>query len=568
MIKICPADKILNPISNRCVSRTAKIGRDILAQQMKAPSIPVQQPIPVQPPKPVQPPIPVQPPKPVQQPKPVQPPKPVQQPKPVQPPKPNEKKCTDDKILNPMSNRCVSRTSKLGKEIVKQMMTRRMSSPPLKQMTRRTSSSSPLNTSMIEKQKGKVIGRFMQHTKHKRIATFLNTICPKSGVCIAYGTESEKIKKFFNGFVTFDYVTNFVRVGNVSNNGFIYAITYTHRGYSANAILKSALKTTSDNLMYEYAVGRQINQLFYNKFPIFVETYDYYYTHKDYQTWYNLKENNYVGTLKDALTHHKVIDYKISCEQSRYLCILIQHINNAPTLHNMMTNSSFVKNELLTTLYQIYFTLSALKTEFTHYDLHTSNVLIYTPDVTKYIQYHFHTILGETISFKSRHIVKIIDYGRSYIDTTTTDIKTNVCAETKCGGPKKCGDDYGYWLKPPTIYSIETWKHNVSHDLRLLYGINDNLNYFKATSTYPHIVNLHTELNKLKYKHEFGTEQMLNSGLPAKIANVSDAEVVFRQMIKSPKFGIANNAYTSAATVSGDLSVYLDGRNMRYISIP
>ena len=478
---------------------------------------------------------------------------------------PNKQKCTDDKILNPKSNRCVSRTSKLGKEIVKQM-TRRMTPSNPKQMTPPPSQSP--DTSMIEKQKGKVIGRFMQRTKHARTATFLNAICPKSGVCIAYGTESDKIKKFFNGFATFDYVSNFVKIGDKSGNGFIYAITYTHRGYSANAVLKSALLPRSDNLMYEYAVGRQINQLFYNKFPIFVETYDYYYTYKDINTWNSFQNNSYVGRLKDALIQHHDIDSKVSCEKSKYLCILIQHINNAPTLSNLMMNPDFVKNELLTTLYQIYFTLSAIKTEFTHYDLHSSNVLIYTPNKMKYIQYHFKTILGETISFKSRHVVKIIDYGRSYIATTTDAIKTSVCAEKECGGPKKCGDDYGYWLNPPTIHYIEPWKHNVSHDLRLLYDVMTDLNYFKGSAVYAHISNLHTEINKLKYTQMYGTQQMLNSGLPAQIANVSDAEVVFRQMIKSPKFGIENNAYSDAYTIMGDLSVYLDGRNMRYISIP
>ena len=56
--KDCPADKILNPLSNRCVSRTAKLGRDILAQQMKPIPIPVPpQPMPPQPmpPQPKQP---------------------------------------------------------------------------------------------------------------------------------------------------------------------------------------------------------------------------------------------------------------------------------------------------------------------------------------------------------------------------------------------------------------------------------------------------------------------------------------------------------------------------------
>ena len=366
--KDCPADKILNPLSNRCVSRTAKLGRDILAQQMKPMPIPV-------PPQPKQP-----------QPKQPQP----NQPKPVQ-----EKKCADDKILNTLTNRCVSRTAKLGKEIIKQMTRRRASSqsPALSGQT----TPQPPNQAMVEKQKG-VIGRFMQRTKHARKATFLNAICPKSGVCIAFGTESEKIKQFFNGFGAFDYVSKFVSAGSASSNGFVYAITYTHRGYSANAILKSSKTPRADNLMYEYAVGRQVNQLFYNKYPIFVETYDYYYTYSNEATWKAFQSRTYAGSLKDALVRYEGVDAKTSCKKSKHLCILIQHINNAPSFGNELTNSSnFRKYELLNALYQIYFTLSAIKTQFTHYDLHTGNVLIYTPEQTKYIKYDFHTILVDTI---------------------------------------------------------------------------------------------------------------------------------------------------------------------------
>jgi hypothetical protein len=320
--------------------------------------------------------------------------------------------------------------------------------------------------------------------------------------------------------------------------------------------------------MYEYVVGRQINQLFYNKYPIFVETYDYYYTYRNEATWHDLKENVYVGTLKNALVPYNVVDTKMSCERSKHLCILIQHINNAPTLdHELNVSKNFRRYELLNTLYQIYFTLSAIKTQFTHYDLHTDNVLIYTPDETKYIQYHFHTLLGEVISFKSRKVVKIIDYGRSYIETATATTKTNVCAEKACGGPANCGNDYGYSLIPPMNYFIEPWKHNISHDLRLLTIIVNAIhNTARVAPDIPMI--MQTELNKIKYSTNYGTKQSLNTGLPARIVNVSDAEVVIRTLLKTPHFKNVNDVYSNAYTKSGDLHVYVDGRNMEYIPVP
>ena len=62
----CPSDKILNPASGRCVSRTGKIGLKLLAK-----------------------------------------------------PKSPKTKCSKDKILNPSSGRCVSRTGKIGKALQK-----------------------------------------------------------------------------------------------------------------------------------------------------------------------------------------------------------------------------------------------------------------------------------------------------------------------------------------------------------------------------------------------------------------------------------------------------------------
>lgn len=66
----CPSDKILNPKTNRCVSKTGKIGKQILNQNLS--------------------PIPE-----------------------------NKIKCPSDKILNPKTNRCVLKTGKIGKELLK-----------------------------------------------------------------------------------------------------------------------------------------------------------------------------------------------------------------------------------------------------------------------------------------------------------------------------------------------------------------------------------------------------------------------------------------------------------------
>ena len=516
--KICPADKVLNPTTNRCVGRTTKLGKDILSKRQMVASSSSSS---------------------------IQPKNTTRKVKP----------CPADKVLNPKTDRCVSRTSKLGKDILAKTVS--VLPLPVRAMLPGQAQVQPMQ---LNKNKANVIARFMQRTKHARKANFLNTLCPESGVCIAFGTEqSNEIKKFFNGFSTFDYVSSFVRAGVPSVNGFIYAITYTHRGYTANAILKSSASPTADNLMYEYAVGRQINNLFYNKFPIFVETYNYYYSYPNEATWQKFKSATYTSTLKNALIPLDTMDYKKSCEMGKHLCILIQHIKQASTMMDMILSPDFVQNELLNSLYQVYFTLSAIKNRFTHYDLHNENVLIYIPNQTKYIQYHFHTGM-EIITFKSRVMVKMIDYGRSYIETTTDHIKTNVCAEKACG--MLCGKSRGYTLMPPASHQITPWKSNVSHDLRLLHMVRlslpPNPPELSARS-------LRTVLDKVRYISYYGTAQKKQTMLPAGIGNVSDAEIALKELIQSGYFKVANDNYGANYTKSGDLHVYADGRDMNYI---
>lgn len=522
--KVCPDGKILNPSTSRCVSKTTKLGKSILEKQIVAPAFNQMQP--------------------------------QSQSQTKQLP---TKVCPEDKVLNPSTLRCVNKTSKLGRTIMlyKQDPIRSLSPSP----SHPPSPSLSKSSTSLKRKKASVIARFMRRTKHARKATALNAICSDSGVCIAFGTKSDEIKKFFNGFSSFDYVENFVMAGVPSNNGFIYAVTYKHRGYAAHAILKSSARPTADNLMYEYAVGRQINSSFYNKFPIFVETYDYYYKYPSEAVWRSFKSKKNANKLKDVLVPRDDLDYGMSCRESKHICILIQHINDAPTLWKMFGSVSFIQTELINSLYQIYFSLSAIKNRFTHYDLHGDNVLVYTPNKDKYIEYHFHTLDGEVITFKSQHLIKMIDYGRSYMKDLSEDIRAEVCAEKSC--KPRCGSNKGYWMDNNVQHFINSAKPNVSHDLILINYIQDGLiNIPRPANTVENI--LHSELSKVIYTERFGTAEMPESRLPAKIANVSDAELVLRRMLKSGLFKATNDNYMNGYTKMGDLTVYADGRDMRF----
>ena len=102
-VPICPETKILNPKTRRCVNRTSKLGKEILAAtrspQKQSPKMAYQSPK-------------------------MALASPYQSPKMALKKAPTLKKdpiCPETKILNPKTRRCVNRTSKLGKEILSKM---------------------------------------------------------------------------------------------------------------------------------------------------------------------------------------------------------------------------------------------------------------------------------------------------------------------------------------------------------------------------------------------------------------------------------------------------------------
>ena len=238
-----------------------------------------------------------------------------------------------------------------------------------------------------------IIKRFMmRHDANKRRARFLNTICSDAGVCIAFGKESDKIKKHFGGFMDAKYMKPPIkRIGRVSANGFVNEITYENQGYTANAILKSSANDSADNLLFEYVVGKFLNKKTYFC-PCFVETYAWL-LYKNEAAWDHTKhtQNNSANIFVDALDVQQPSvnpsDLATACTNSKHVALLIQHIKNAQTISGQM-KPAFCRNELLYALYQLYMPLSLLANFFTHYDLHQGNVLLYEPVSGSYIDYH------------------------------------------------------------------------------------------------------------------------------------------------------------------------------------
>ena len=418
----------------------------------------------------------------------------------------------------------------------------------------------------------KRIQNFMKKSK-----TFLQIVCPESGVCTAFGDHTKELNHFFKGFTDFHYVKSPIhKIGAVSNNGFIKEIEYDNQGYKAHAILKCAQNPEADNLVYEYLVGiKYVNRLL-QSFPCFVETYGLYYFDKE-MNWKIMKGMGpiHYTNLKHLLPQ-KNIDYVKACQQSNYAALLIQHIKKAYGMNKMINERSFLKKDFLYTLFIVYHALACNSTKFTHYDLHSGNVLIYEPVPGKFIEYHYHNNDGTITSFFSSYIPKIIDYGRSFFDNGNTNSKKiydKICSLKECN--PDCGTDVGLsWLNPKSFLTISSSKKNESHDLRLLYDSNliimdiivgysiSNSTTYKETEKLLNKVVYGVSLDE-KYK-QYGTKENLSIS-NNKIYNVKCAYDALKEVVENPDVIIENKQnYMNMANKLGDLHVYTDGREMKY----
>ena len=452
-----------------------------------------------------------------------------------------------------------------------------------------------------------------------------NMICSDdNNVCLAFGDLSDKVTASFNGFVDFNYARKYIkRIGAPSENGFVFEIENASREYTAYSILKSARESTSDNLMYEYVVGQYINKL--NKlYPCFLETYGLfkYKTDHQWESFLGKKVNSEKkiegsNVLKDALVPQP-IDYASGCKNSKHLAILIQHLPKPESLEELSMNTSFIKNELIYALFQLYIPLAKLMNNFTHYDLHLGNVLLYEPVKDKYIEYHYHftptientatkatvtkptvtkptvtkptvtqgksrttrtahmaSMALETISFKSSYLLKIIDYGRSYFfdDERNNSLQvyndiceTNACDKVVSSGTIDCGASYGLsWLEddskaPADSHFISSQHKNISHDLLPLDRIYKN-NTGKNAQKLP--ADLFSLMKKVMYEDSYGTyhaETAVMTEFPEEINNVQDAAIVIADFVKSPEYIRHNNAvYRNEGDKLGDLHIWMDG---------
>ena len=423
----------------------------------------------------------------------------------------------------------------------------------------------------------------------------IKTICPNTTECISFGTQSDKIRELFDEFKIPSNLINIneiKQIGEKSNNGIIYRLKYEIKEYNAYTILKNAISEDADNLYYEAVVGWYINSKM-TYYPCFVETYDLYKktnprdpntnTNTDFKldnltplfpestqkpedtTPQQTKTLEEVETdfYNKITTAEKLIE---TCNESDKISLHIQYLENVSSLfETLITNKKQnIFFYICTYLYQVYAPLAVLSDEFTHYDLHTGNVLIYKADSNKYTKMIYHYPDKTKVEFNTDGIAKIIDYGRCYFKYNDTinskefidilEYNMNLYMRKNPTKRKINSNNCGYTSFSERFkksFYIDSRTRNKSHDLRLVKNVNDIYQHYTKQTMF-----------NIEYKKEYGTPEVSQNtyiNIGDKIRNVNDMHAELREMLMADDFKNVSKALEQSSSLYGTIECWLDG---------
>ena len=371
-------------------------------------------------------------------------------------------------------------------------------------------------------------------------------------------------------------------------NGFQVKVVLSKNEISNEILLKSSNPGNNDNLIYEYLVGLCVNKLCLY-FPIFCKTYGVCkYKNNGFvnlmkskclkfgdMIWFENDNNinNYLENLNIQDLEQSIIN---GCTHRQELCLSIQYYEST-TLYKLFNYKFSIHDiplvsNLITILHFVYEGLDKLKDMFTHYDLHTDNVLVYTIPNDNYVEIIYHDDTSKEYHVKSKYIPIIIDYGHSFINCDEIDrsisnsnqIFTTVCNNDRNSGNPVCdgvcGWDSGFFYNDPPNkgnYYICSRTPNRSHDLKLLKSFRNetNLNAIKDAS--PYLQEFSKFLNNVIFEDQYGTPE-LNTRELGKINNVEQAAEGLRSIIQMPTFIEQNEIFFIGKKKYGTLHIWVD----------
>jgi len=392
-------------------------------------------------------------------------------------------------------------------------------------------------------------------------------------VCSLIKQQQNILAKYME-YCTLDSLVNVRSIGKPSNNGFNLLLTYNREfvldvgniNVESSCVLKSSKRKNADNLLYEYFVGRYLNKRINENFPFFVTTHGLYKykSTNHYQYVLDNFNNIDINLLKQSieLRQCKVIRNKLSEDDRKQqwrdwlrssfddplrTCILIETVPHAKGLWHYLNNNddSFYMYSLIPVLFQVYGALNKLRDVFTHYDLHTDNVLL-TILPGHYFSYTFH-YNGIVYKFDSFFLVKIIDYGRSYCEKSERIIQElcetvpGLTSKRLCNQMQEDETDlrgYAYAVRnpldveyPPQTVSVINNKSSDLHCLNIIFNQLPPREMYRLQNK---TGGLEEYIGKLNFQGAFSTPQANDTFLQEGdyISTVSDAFHMLRSLVE------------------------------------
>jgi predicted unusual protein kinase regulating ubiquinone biosynthesis (AarF/ABC1/UbiB family) len=240
------------------------------------------------------------------------------------------------------------------------------------------------------------------------------------------------------------------------------------------------------------------------------------------------------------------------CDKYYLYALLIQNIENSISLFTFFKNGlveegktdidddTFIFN-LVTILMQIYFNLFMLTGQFTHNDLHLGNILLIEAPPNQLYEFKFKYLNNENKYiakyYKSRYLVKIIDYGRCEFKNST--LRDNVFSQIQkknCDDLNTCGliplaDKHG--IKCVNGQQIgETVNNNIADNTPFVYissaiqyDFSSNRTFF--SSVFPEFIEVFSHFNfrtqeDVSNAYNMVTIETIATILKKKIKNVNN----------------------------------------------
>jgi hypothetical protein len=401
--------------------------------------------------------------------------------------------------------------------------------------------------------------------KHPKLEiNYLKSICGDVGICLSLNQNYEMIMDMFENFRDFKYLVDSPELLATGNNGTIRTLKYgkTVEGvaFHSYGIFKTANSAGSDNLMYEYLVGKYCVNELCRIFPIFMQTYGVYLKN-DLLDKAEFPKDQRISSLpfKNLISLDFPMNINELCNRSADLCLVAQYYHRIETVADYIANFVYKYiqkgvmgnvSEIPLFLFQLYYTVAICREHFTHYDLHTKNVGLVKLPQGYHIEYEFEYSnlevggsVNDVIRFKSKYIVKLIDYGRSFfigkdenenpISSTMVIDQIKRATDPNGSGPLCSADsaDFGL-MDDPLFHYLDARINNQSQDLTFLAVIKNKF------ATMKQILNLYfptlvTMIDSVYYEDptNFGTPSDVNRPFDidprSPIYNVRDAGYKF-----------------------------------------